>query len=390
MNAINEKDSVLAGLQVGDAIGKTPAPAARKPANLGSRTMSLTQVIARNRLCALRNVVRLSAADTTAFVQIAGPHPVAEAWGWMRAEVAGAPTNIALRWSTVRRLTDAALESASPEDAALLIEDALTNVLDMIEERIGCDVGFQAFGAQEAAPIADCVAVSLRILIPEPDGTPPRRLTVPLELSPEAADAFGAAVAPWSRPRAPDLPLRLRLAFEAESIALSLADLRSLRIGDALMIGAGADQGRMVLENQFAAPATAGPAPGQWLLGAAFRPIRPPSSARHHQTIRNTMSDPNEKTADAPVDEQKNTASRGAADDFDAIGVTLSVRFGETLVSLGELRRAGPGTIFTLDRPDGTAVDLVVNGQTIGTGDLISVNDQRAVEIRNIFGEPQG
>ena len=76
-----------------------------------------------------------------------------------------------------------------------------------------------------------------------------------------------------------------------------------------------------------------------------------------------------------------------STESLDALELRLSFRLGETLMSLAELRRAGPGTIITLDRPDGALVDILANGQLIGTGEVISVAGQRAIEIRSLFGD---
>lgn len=65
----------------------------------------------------------------------------------------------------------------------------------------------------------------------------------------------------------------------------------------------------------------------------------------------------------------------------------LSFRIGEALMPLADLRTAGPGTIITLDRPEGALIDIVVNGQVIGQGEIITVAGQKACEIRRIFGE---
>ncbi|MFD2440650.1 FliM/FliN family flagellar motor switch protein [Paracoccus kondratievae] len=98
---------------------------------------------------------------------------------------------------------------------------------------------------------------------------------------------------------------------------------------------------------------------------------------------------PNQDTPDdnAPKVQVERTEDRSSIGALDDLELSLSVRFGETLVTLQDLRNAGPGTIFTLDRPDGTLVEMMVNGKVIGTGDLISVAGQRAVEIRSLFRE---
>lgn len=80
-------------------------------------------------------------------------------------------------------------------------------------------------------------------------------------------------------------------------------------------------------------------------------------------------------------------APQAAPVPFDRVEVRVSIRLGETLMSVAELREAGPGTVLALDRAEGAPVDIVVNGQPIGTGDIVSVAGQRAVEIRTLFGD---
>ncbi|WP_036736742.1 FliM/FliN family flagellar motor switch protein, partial [Paracoccus sanguinis] len=72
---------------------------------------------------------------------------------------------------------------------------------------------------------------------------------------------------------------------------------------------------------------------------------------------------------------------------LDDLELRLSFRLGEALLTLSELRQAGVGTVIALDRPDGAPVDLVLNGQVIGTGQVTTIAGQKACEIITLFGD---
>ncbi|PZO67385.1 MAG: hypothetical protein DI498_03360 [Paracoccus denitrificans] len=373
-----------------------PAPDAKQRsangverANLGHQNLTRAQAQARNLICAERHIIRLKFGETIALVQVAGPQPTNEAWAWLAADLNGAPFAAALRWATARKLTQVALESATSDDAALLIEDGLTDVLDQLEDVMAGAIRLHAFGPTEGARINDAISVTLRVMIPDEDGTPARKFIVPLRMSPDATRMFAAALGPWSRPRSADLPLRLRVRAEIAAATLDLVDLRSLAPGDAVLMGRAGDAAQIVIENQFVAPAEPGQRPGEWRLTAPFRPATPPAGPPDVPTTGSHMTDPSQSDPKpVPADGQtQSQAPRAPLDDLDALQVTLSVRFGETTVPLADLRRAGPGAVFVLDRPDSSVVELVVNGQIVGTGELVSVAGQRAVEIKTLFGE---
>lgn len=375
-----------------------PAPDAKQRsgngverANLGHQTLTRAQARARNLICAERHIVRLKFDETIALIQVAGPQPTNEAWAWLAADLNGAPFAAALRWATARKLTQVALESATSDDAALLIEDGLTDILDQLEDVMAGAIRLHSFGPTEGRRIDDATSATLRVMIPDEDGTPARKFIVPLRMSPDATRMLAAALGPWSRPRSADLPLRLRVRAEIPAATLDLADLRSLAPGDAVLMGKTDDAAQIVIENQVKAPAESGPRPGEWRLTAPFRPASHSAGPPNVPTTGSHMTDPTQSdskpAAAGDPSQAQAQASRAPLDDLDALQVTLSVRFGETTVSLADLRRAGPGAVFVLDRPDGSVVELVVNGQIIGTGELVSVAGQRALEIKTLFGE---
>ena len=353
---------------------------------------------------------------------------------WLALSLDSAPAAVALPWSLIRRIAGQPLEAATPDDAALLVEDALTTWLDAAEDALGLSLRF-AQVTRDLPQIADPVALSLGIEIA---GSQPSRHRLRLMLSPAAADALARALAHWDRPRGALPGLSLRLRIEIDGTPITLAELESLAPGDALLLPGDVTERQPVAIVEGALAAPVAPVPGGgWRLAAPFAP-RPPQGAAwpaHAPTqLPNTfiprtdaMTDADQQTGQqpgqqpgtdpAPATSAASTTDAGpAAQDpqqpqpaapprpdpapgdqpregdgqlaaIDALELRLSFRVGEALMPLAELRRAGVGTIVTLDRPDGAPVDIVVNGQVVGTGQIVTVAGQKACEIRTLFGD---
>lgn len=326
---------------------------------------------------------------------------------WLSMSISGAPAAAALPWPLARRLLGQPLEAAQPADAALLLEDALGEWLDAAELATGLSIRLDRLD-RSCPDIADAVTARLGVDVALPR---PARQGLVLRLSPGAVHALANSLTRLARPRDDVGALMLRLAVHRTAARLTLAELNSLAPGDALAMADDAEDASAVIEGQLVAPVS--PAgPGRWTLARGFAP-----PAEHeipfHWTTRHTQMTQTE--TDPAVPPQLETTSetsaetgRGATPDpasasrsasapaaglpsgpasLDALEVRLSVRLGETLMTLAELRQAGPGTVITLDRPDGAPVELVVNGQVIGTGQIITVAGQKACEIHSLFGD---
>ena len=327
----------------------------------------------------------LHAADVETWVQIVGPSSLPADGAWLLLSVNGHQARIALSWGAARRVAGVSLESASETDGALLLEEAMSDWLDAVEAQTGLALRFN--GLQRGArDLPSLLPVSLRAEIRAEGHATPLRLNLPVDLSPAAAAALANALQKLRKPRSPD-HLLLRVAVEVDSMRLTLAEMKSLRPGDALVLDDLPDTGRLLVESQFTALAQLNRAAGahSWVLETGFTPRNPEAStseaaASHFDRVSMTPSDTPPSTNDV-------RAESSQIDGFDAMELRLSFRLGETLMTLADLRRAGPGTIITLDRPDGALVDIVINGQIVGSGEIIAVAGQRAIEIRSLLGE---
>ena len=362
----------------------TAAPPIPRPALIAHRHLTSDFAKAQNGMVS-GGAFPLRAAGVETWVQIVGPSSLPADGAWLALSVNGHQARIALSWGAARRVAGVSLENASETDCALLLEEAMSDWLDAVESQTGLALRYN--GLQRGAKdLPSLLPISVRAEIRAEGHAAPLRLNLPVDLSPAAAAALVPALQKLRKPPSPD-HLLLRVAVEVDSMRLTLAEMKSLRPGDALVLDDLPDTGRVLVESQFAALAKPNRAAGphSWVLETGFTPRNPEAStseapASHFDRVSMTSSD----TPPSPNEARPETTQ---IDGFDAMELRLSFRLGETLMTLADLRRTGPGTIITLDRPDGALVDIVINGQIVGSGEIIAVAGQRAIEIRSLLGE---
>ncbi|MNR35751.1 Yop protein translocation protein Q [compost metagenome] len=70
---------------------------------------------------------------------------------------------------------------------------------------------------------------------------------------------------------------------------------------------------------------------------------------------------------------------------FDAIPVRLSFDLGEISLTLAELRALQPGQAIRLGHPIASAVRIRANGALIGEGELVEIDGQLGISVRQLF-----
>lgn len=66
------------------------------------------------------------------------------------------------------------------------------------------------------------------------------------------------------------------------------------------------------------------------------------------------------------------------------VPVTVSLRVGNTRISIRDLMRLVEGSIIELDRPAGEPMDVLVNGTLIAHGEIVVVNDKFGVRLTDV------
>lgn len=275
---------------------------------------------------------------------------------WLDATINTQPAAIAISWGQARRIAGLPLEDADPTDAALLLEDAMSDVLNSAEALTGLELRFRKF-ISVPPDATSFEKVALRVGDHE----------LPLRLSQEAAASLGYAAERIAAPRPLSDMLPVTVVVRMASVALSVADLRSLQAGDGLVIGEGDDAPvpQLIVAGTHTAPISRTGSTIEFL--GPLRPIPKPKDT----TMSDTATPDTEAEATTPLD-------------LDALEVEVHVEAGMARLTLGDLRQLGAGAILDLAGPADASVTLTVNGQRIGTGDLIRVADRRAVQIRTL------
>ena len=295
----------------------------------------------RNLLCGRRTSIDGAALNFA-------PPPEAQAGApWVTFGINGAAASLQVSWGSLRRACDdQPLEALSGSDAALLLEDKIAAHLDRFEEKTGLNIRLTGVGD---APCANG----------QPIGIVWSGGVFRLEVQTAAARALANAMPYRELPQADTMAIALHV--EVGTFLLSARVLGTLRAGDAITpLESGSE--RLLAQGSLAAPA-AWVAAGLEITGP-FQKLE----VGEHLGMASELEEPQ-------------------ADGMDDLDVRVSVRAGEALMTLGDLRKLGPGSVLPMRAPDGDAVDLVVNGKRVGRGRLVTIGEARAVEITDLFGD---
>jgi flagellar motor switch protein FliN/FliY len=87
---------------------------------------------------------------------------------------------------------------------------------------------------------------------------------------------------------------------------------------------------------------------------------------------------------DAPAQPSPSTDPSTNLDVIMDLDLPLTVRFGQTQMTLGSLVRLAAGSEINLERSPADPVELMVNGKVIARGEVVAVEGNYAVRITDI------
>ncbi|MFF7707086.1 type III secretion system cytoplasmic ring protein SctQ [Pseudomonas sp. NPDC007930] len=226
---------------------------------------------------------------------------------------------------------------------ALWLEAALLPLLEALEGASGQAIQLQPLG-QPFTPFAH-----LRLSLNWGDDA---GLPLELSLSQAAAVQLAALLDPHPAAPAPFASLPLPALVSAGEAPLALAELRSLREGDVVMLDGNGELSLHCAGRQ-----------------ARLRREQDRLHLLHPLTPRTlpTMSDtPAAATPDATLD---------------SLELTLTCQVGRLDLTLGQLRELGEGSLLALEARSDDAVELMVNGRRVGHGQLVRIGDGLGVRV---------
>lgn len=73
---------------------------------------------------------------------------------------------------------------------------------------------------------------------------------------------------------------------------------------------------------------------------------------------------------------------------FKNIPVTVTLEVASKEIALGDLMKAGEGSVIELDKLNGEPLDVKVNGSLMGHGEVVVVNDKYGLRLIDVIESP--
>jgi flagellar motor switch protein FliN len=99
------------------------------------------------------------------------------------------------------------------------------------------------------------------------------------------------------------------------------------------------------------------------------------------------MSEPIElQQLQTTAEPQDGLRAAGDLHRLSAIPVEVSVELGRARMTVGATLELHPGSVITLDRMAGEAMDVLVNGTPIARGEIVVVDEQFGLRVTEVLG----
>lgn len=240
---------------------------------------------------------------------------------------------------------------------AMLLELALLSVIEPVEQLAGVPLRIvDNTAVLDPQPLV----LNLTMEIQLAQGGP---LSVALQLSAVAASLLADLLERHATPAAHPLPaLTVPLTVESGEAELSVAELRSLKPGDVVMLDHWPDrQARLVLQGR-----------------------RLQARAELHGNTLTLLEQPialNLLKEDDMTGSAESAAPQSLDSPLDDLPLKLVCQVGSVELSLAQLRELGTGSLVQLTPQLHDGVDLMVNGRRVGQGQLVKIGDGLGVRL---------
>lgn len=294
-------------------------------------------------------------------------------------------------------LTGTSLDLMDRDDAIMALENTFAARLNAIEAALGVSAKITAVAQAEPTDFLGgsyCYNVAFAWDSGETH-------SVPCKTSEDGflllATHLTAAAGKYSdMSKRPILPCRMTLP----SFEIALSDLRSLRVGDALMLDRATAQDITLMVGQRHGILLKSVGEGQASVGMlqSFHDTQAPSRGQSSNAVGHLPNEIDEEKMgesnefEAQVDGLENADGTAVVADtaveVDDVGqslgdITLPVQavLSEFTASLSDIEKLRPGALIDMPRGPIGKIDIVVSNVKIGEGQLIQIGDDTAIEI---------
>jgi type III secretion protein Q len=274
----------------------------------------------------------------------------------------------------VRSLLDMLIASVDPnlsldklqaDHAAIVLELALTDVLDALEAALASSLAVISILPPRIRPESpERLALTFGLTL---DGLGTLSCELHLALNQAIKLAQHLDQYPGVEQATIDLPIAVCLRWAAAT--LSMREVRSLSPGDVMLVDEACrtdGTAIAVIAEHLVVPIELAPSAG--LLSGY------PARARGSPWEWSMEKAPEALRGSAPD-----------ASDFDDLPVRLVFELGRLELSLGEVRLLAPGAVLPISRPLDDALDIVANGRRIGRGTIVRIGDSIGVRVTRLL-----
>ncbi len=263
----------------------------------------------------------------------------------------------------VARLAPDSLENFTGKSAALLLELALVDAIGRIEQVLGRMISLVGVERPPVSPIltpaSGLMAIEATVVVDQVS------TRARLDLCKDGIELLQKLLIalPFKRLRINSFPIPI--SFEVGRAVLSLAELRSLELGDAIILGrdkSAVDEVSVVVSDFLCARAKRN--------GCRISLLEPLS--RRERAMNNGKVLDNSKAANDAID-------------LEEMEVGIAFEIGRKTVTISELETFSPGYIFELCPDIMTQVDITSQGRRIGRGEIVEIGDKIGVRLIEIF-----
>lgn len=303
----------------------------------------------------------------------------------------GAPACAQLTEPMLNAITDGPLDIVEEFEQALILEDAIAPWLDAVEAKTGVSIQFKDIKRDGLTHHAHCIIVSIGLMDKDE-----HTHSFPLYLSQEASEPCLQFLESHRASYVARAKLDLNAPYVIFSHIYDYKTLSSIKVGDSILTGLCDTPDRVLIDDTLCFPVMR---VGQKLsiTGEAQSLTdleRQPMSALDEfegpqDDIENPQDDGVEDSADdfEAEDHEDLLPTRrvfdGAPERLDTVKLVLNIVAGSVALPLGKLEDLTVGSLLDLTGGAGD-VDLVVNGQKIGEGVIVTIADRQAVEVTRL------
>lgn len=107
------------------------------------------------------------------------------------------------------------------------------------------------------------------------------------------------------------------------------------------------------------------------------------SSSTSH--LKDLEAQPLDGLPSTPIDGQETIFSKSDLDPVLDVPITMTAILGNAALPIGEVLQLGPGSIIELDRTVGEPIEIYINDQIVGRGEVVLVDERLGITLTEVI-----